>query len=104
MGKNLGYIWFKLLDRQQDFTKAFEEFVEKSLEFSPDFVVFARDLFIDPHPSNIVLACVRLYFWLVPLYSNQKSQPCLEVYEASIVCCPYGLIVYKLRNSQSRAS
>jgi exonuclease SbcD len=52
---HLGYSQYNLLERQQDFMKAFEEFVEKTIECSPDFVIFAGDLFNDPHPSNIVL-------------------------------------------------
>lgn len=52
---------------------AFQEFVEKTKELSPDFIVFAGDLFNDPHPSNVVLSSaiesidsLKLPFLVVP--------------------------------------
>lgn len=53
---HLGYMQYNLLERQEDFLKAFEEFIENTKELSPDFVIFAGDLFNDPHPSNLVLS------------------------------------------------
>ena len=53
---HLGYRQYHLQERQNDFLNAFREFVEKTRELSPDFVVFAGDLFHDPHPSNVVLS------------------------------------------------
>ncbi|MFQ6074725.1 MAG: exonuclease SbcCD subunit D [Candidatus Bathyarchaeia archaeon] len=52
---HLGYSQYNLLERRQDFMKAFGEFIDKTIECSPDFVIFAGDLFNDPHPSNVVL-------------------------------------------------
>jgi len=52
---HLGYRQYHLQERQQDFMNAFREFIEKTKELSPDFVVFAGDLFNDPHPSNVIL-------------------------------------------------
>ena len=53
---HLGYMQYNLLERREDFLNAFREFVEKTKELSPDFVIFAGDLFDDPHPSNLVLS------------------------------------------------
>jgi len=53
---HLGYMQYNLLERREDFLNAFKEFVEKAKELSLDFVVFAGDLFDDPHPSNLVLS------------------------------------------------
>ena len=53
---HLGYMQYNLLERREDFLNAFREFIEKTKELSPDFVVFAGDLFDDPHPSNLVLS------------------------------------------------
>nr|NIM45931.1 hypothetical protein [Nitrososphaeria archaeon] len=52
---HLGYMQYNLPQREADFTRAFREFVDKTKEVYPDFVVFAGDLFNDPHPSNVVL-------------------------------------------------
>lgn len=53
---HLGYMQYNLTERNTDFLKAFEEFIVKTKELSPDFVIFAGDLFHTPHPSNPVLA------------------------------------------------
>lgn len=53
---HLGYMQYNLVERREDFLKAFEEFTTKAKELSPDFVIFAGDLFNSPHPSNPVLA------------------------------------------------
>jgi DNA repair exonuclease SbcCD nuclease subunit len=70
---HLGYRQYHLQERQQDFMNAFQEFVEKTKELSPDFIVFAGDLFNDPHPSNVVLSSaiesidsLKLPFLVVP--------------------------------------
>lgn len=53
---HLGYAQYNLLERREDFLRAFEEFTVKAKELSPELVVFAGDLFNSPHPSNPVLA------------------------------------------------
>ncbi len=53
---HLGYAQYNLAERREDFLRAFEEFTVKARELSPEFVVFAGDLFNSPHPSNPVLA------------------------------------------------
>jgi DNA repair exonuclease SbcCD nuclease subunit len=70
---HLGYRQYHLPERQQDYMNAFREFVEKTRELSPDFVIFAGDLFNDPHPSNVVLSSaielidsLKLPFLVVP--------------------------------------
>ncbi|MDQ1279914.1 MAG: repair protein SbcD/Mre11 [Thermoproteota archaeon] len=42
---HLGYMQYGLAERTGDFLKAFEEFTTKAKELSPDFVVFAGDLY-----------------------------------------------------------
>ncbi len=53
---HLGYAQYNLQERSQDFLRAFEELTVKAKELSPEFVVFAGDLFNTPHPPNPVLA------------------------------------------------
>ncbi len=58
---HLGYRQYGLYERLMDFTRAFEEFIEKTRELEPDFILFSGDLFDNPHPSNPVVAdAIRL--------------------------------------------
>jgi exonuclease SbcD len=52
---HLGYSQYGLEDRRQDFDNAFAEIVEKTIEFKPDFMIIAGDLFHHARPSNVTL-------------------------------------------------
>ncbi|MCD6446299.1 DNA repair exonuclease [Candidatus Bathyarchaeota archaeon] len=52
---HLGYSQYGLEVRREDFDRAFQEFVDKTLELKPDFVIIAGDLFNTPRPSNVTL-------------------------------------------------
>ena len=52
---HLGYAQYGLEVRRQDFDKAFNELVDKTIELKPDFMIIAGDLFHQPRPSNITL-------------------------------------------------
>ncbi len=60
---HLGYAQYGLEARRKDFTRAFEEAVERALELKPDFALLAGDLFNDPRPTNPTLeeaiACLK---------------------------------------------
>ena len=53
---HLGYAQYGLAERREDFVKAFIEFVDRTLELKPDFVIMAGDIFDSPKPSNKTLA------------------------------------------------
>jgi DNA repair protein SbcD/Mre11 len=52
---HLGYAQYGLEVRRQDFDKAFNELVDKTIELKPDFMIIAGDLFHQPRPSNVTL-------------------------------------------------
>jgi DNA repair exonuclease SbcCD nuclease subunit len=52
---HLGYSQYGLEARREDFDKAFEELVEKTIELKPDFMIIAGDLFHQARPSNVTL-------------------------------------------------
>jgi DNA repair exonuclease SbcCD nuclease subunit len=52
---HLGYSQYGLEARREDFDKAFEELVEKTIELKPDFMIIAGDLFHQARPSNTTL-------------------------------------------------
>lgn len=52
---HLGASNFKLDEREEDFLKVFEEFVDKCLDRNVDFVVHSGDLFDTPKPKNKIL-------------------------------------------------
>ena len=52
---HLGYSQYGLEARRQDFSNAFAEIVEKTLELKPDFMIIAGDLFHHARPSNVTL-------------------------------------------------
>jgi len=52
---HLGYMQYNLDARQQDFVRAFNEVVEKTLELKPDFMIVAGDIFHHAKPSNVTL-------------------------------------------------
>ncbi|MGQ9531101.1 MAG: metallophosphoesterase family protein [Candidatus Bathycorpusculaceae bacterium] len=52
---HLGYSQYGLEVRREDFDRAFQELVEKTIELKPDFIIIAGDLFHNARPSNITL-------------------------------------------------
>jgi DNA repair exonuclease SbcCD nuclease subunit len=52
---HLGYSQYGLEARREDFDRAFQEIVEKTLELKPDFTIIAGDLFHQARPSNVTL-------------------------------------------------
>jgi len=52
---HLGYAQYNLDVRREDFDKAFQEVVEKTIQLKPDFMIIAGDLFQQARPSNITL-------------------------------------------------
>lgn len=52
---HLGYEQYNLDTRSEDFYRAFQEVVEKTIELKPDFMIIAGDLFEHARPSNSTL-------------------------------------------------
>jgi len=52
---HLGYAQYGLDVRREDFLRAFEELVDKTLELKPDFMIIAGDLFHHARPTNVTL-------------------------------------------------
>jgi len=52
---HLGYAQYNLDVRREDFEKAFQEVVEKTIELKPDFMIIAGDMFHQARPSNVTL-------------------------------------------------
>ena len=52
---HLGYSQYGLEERREDFERAFQEIVEKSIALKPDFMILAGDLFHQARPSNVTL-------------------------------------------------
>jgi len=52
---HLGYSQYGLEARREDFDRAFQELVDKTIEFKPDFIIIAGDLFHQARPSNATL-------------------------------------------------
>lgn len=52
---HLGYSQYGLEVRREDFDKAFQELVEKSIDLKPDFIIMAGDIFHQARPSNVTL-------------------------------------------------
>ncbi|MDI6805866.1 MAG: DNA repair exonuclease, partial [Candidatus Bathyarchaeia archaeon] len=52
---HLGYAQYGLEVRREDFDKAFQELVDKTIELKPDFMIIAGDLFHNARPSNVTL-------------------------------------------------
>ena len=52
---HLGYEQYNLEARREDFVRAFEEVVEKTLELKPDFMILAGDIFHHARPANVTL-------------------------------------------------
>jgi exonuclease SbcD len=55
---HLGYAQYNLEIRREDFDKAFQELVNKSLELKPDFLIIAGDIFQQARPLNSTLESV----------------------------------------------
>ena len=51
----MGYTQYNLEVRRKDFTRAFKEVVDKTIELKPDFMIIAGDLFHHARPSNVTL-------------------------------------------------
>jgi DNA repair exonuclease SbcCD nuclease subunit len=52
---HLGYAQYGMEVRREDFDRAFQELVDKTLELKPDFMIIAGDLFHQARPSNVTL-------------------------------------------------
>jgi len=52
---HLGYSQYGLEARREDFDKAFQEIVDRTIELKPDFMIIAGDLFHQARPSNTTL-------------------------------------------------
>lgn len=52
---HLGYSQYGLETRREDFDKAFQELVDRTIELKPDFMIIAGDLFHQARPSNVTL-------------------------------------------------
>lgn len=52
---HLGYSQYGLEARCEDFDRAFQELVDKTIELMPDFVIIAGDIFHQARPSNVTL-------------------------------------------------
>jgi len=52
---HLGYSQYGLEARREDFDRAFQELVDKTIELKPDFMIIAGDLFHQARPSNTTL-------------------------------------------------
>jgi len=52
---HLGYSQYGLEVRREDFDRAFQELVDKTLELKPTFMIIAGDLFHTARPSNVTL-------------------------------------------------
>jgi len=59
---HLGYSQYGLEARREDFDKAFQELVEKTIELKADFMIVSGDLFQQPRPSNTTLESTIKYF------------------------------------------
>jgi DNA repair exonuclease SbcCD nuclease subunit len=55
---HLGYAQYNLEARREDFDKAFQELVNKSLELKPNFLIIAGDIFQQARPLNSTLESV----------------------------------------------
>jgi DNA repair exonuclease SbcCD nuclease subunit len=55
---HLGYSQYGLEIRREDFDRAFQELVDKTIELKPDFMIMAGDLFHNARPSNATLESV----------------------------------------------
>lgn len=52
---HLGYSQYGLEVRRQDFDRAFQELVDRTIEMQPDFMIIAGDLFHHARQSNVTL-------------------------------------------------
>jgi DNA repair exonuclease SbcCD nuclease subunit len=52
---HLGYSQYGLEVRREDFDRAFQELVDKTIELKPTFMIIAGDLFHNARPSNVTL-------------------------------------------------
>jgi len=52
---HLGYTQYNLEVRHEDFSRAFQEVVDKTIELKPDFMIIAGDIFHQARPTNVTL-------------------------------------------------
>jgi DNA repair exonuclease SbcCD nuclease subunit len=52
---HLGYSQYGLEARRNDFNRAFQELISKTVELKPDFMIIAGDIFHNARPSNVTL-------------------------------------------------
>jgi len=52
---HLGYSQYGLEARREDFDKAFQELVDRTIELKPNFIIIAGDIFHQARPSNVTL-------------------------------------------------
>jgi exonuclease SbcD len=52
---HLGYTQYNLEVRREDFNRAFQETVDKTIELKPSFMIIAGDIFHHARPSNVTL-------------------------------------------------
>jgi DNA repair exonuclease SbcCD nuclease subunit len=59
---HLGYAQYNLETRREDFSRVFEEAVDKTIDLKPDFMIIAGDIFHHARPSNVTLeAAIRSF-------------------------------------------
>ena len=103
---HLGYAQYGLEARRQDFDKAFNELVDKTIELKPDFMIIAGDLFHQPRPSNVTLentirSFKRLKDAEIPVLTVDGSHDCAPNSITSTILYPLdsaGLIYHLPRH------
>ncbi len=103
---HLGYAQYGLEVRRQDFDKAFNELVDRTIELKPDFMIIAGDLFHQPRPSNVTLENTirgfkRLRDAEIPVLTVDGSHDCAPNSITSTILYPLdsaGLIYYLPRH------
>jgi DNA repair exonuclease SbcCD nuclease subunit len=103
---HLGYSQYGLEARREDFDKAFQELVDKTIELKPDFMILAGDLFHQARPSNTTLENAiknfnRLREEGIPVLTVDGSHDCAPNIMTGTILNPLdsaGLIYYLPRH------
>ena len=103
---HLGYSQYGLEARREDFDKAFQELVDKTIELKPDFMILAGDLFHQARPSNATLENAiknfnRLRETGIPVLTVDGSHDCAPNVITGTILNPLdsaGLIYYLPRH------